>query len=262
MEELMKGIKENWLKWGSVPYVFAMLLMFYMGIATEVNDLPGVNFRGSSYLLLALPFLAVFVGYTIWCAVNSRGGKKKEATQEVTGETEAPQKKVKDPIVPIIGIFLAVVSRVVAVLTFSSNSAPQDGKYVIWADEYHVSLTPVVVNKYYLAGDKVQAKGSELTDYTGHSVVELDFNRDGTFYILIEGKKLGCVPGKNGVGYRDDCTCTEWKLEEVEEGVYYIKNTANNTYLKWFDMQENWTTHPNIVDDNRSQYLLRLTPAE
>jgi hypothetical protein len=115
---------------------------------------------------------------------------------------------------------------------------------------------------FYLAGDKVQAKGSELTDYTGHSVVELDFNRDGTFYILIEGKKLGCVPGKNGVGYRDDCTCTEWKLEEVEEGVYYIKNTANNTYLKWFDMQENWTTHPNIVDDNRSQYLLRLTPAE
>ncbi len=262
MGELIKGIKDNWLKWGSVPYVFAILVMFYIGLATEVNDLPGVNFLGSSYLMLAIPFAIVFLGYVIWCAIDNRKEKMAAPAHTHTDEETPAEKKKKNPGILMVGILLALVSMVVAVIVFSSNSAPRDGKYVIWADQYHVSLTPTVVNQYYLVGDSVQAKGGELTDYTEHSVVELDFDKDGTFTITVDGKLLGCVPGKNGIGSREDCTCDEWVLEEAEDGIYYIKNTANNTYLKWFALQNNWTTHPNIVDDNRSQYLLRLTPVK
>lgn len=111
-------------------------------------------------------------------------------------------------------------------------------------------------------GDKVQAKGTQLTDYTSRCVVELDFEKDGTFAILIDGKKLGAEPGQNGVGYREQCTSDTWMLEEVSEGVYYIKNIGNGTYLKWFEAKDNWTTHPNIVDDNREQYLMCLTLTE
>jgi len=114
-------------------------------------------------------------------------------------------------------------------------------------------------------GDPVQAKGEELTDYTGRSVLELDFEKDGTFTVSYNGKLLGDVEGENGVGYHEPGTekiKTLWELEEVEPGVYFIRNVQENTYLKWFEAKNNWTTHPNIVEENRGQYLIRLEPVK
>jgi hypothetical protein len=261
VDNLVESIKKRWLKWDSLPFVFAILLIFYVTLASELNDLNGVLVSGMNYLLLALPFIAAFVIYFIWCVIHYISEKKKTGDASDSAEEVATSKTSKKTML-IIGSVLTVIAVVVAVLVFSRSSGMKDGKYIIWSEEYHMALSPEVVNKYYLAGDKVQAKGDALTDYTARCVLELDFEKDGTFAIIIDGKKLGAEPGQNGVGYREQCTSDTWVLEEAGDGVYYIKNVENNTYLKWFEAKKNWTTHPNIVDENKDQYSICLTPAK
>jgi len=66
----------------------------------------------------------------------------------------------------------------------------------------------------------------------------------------------GVTPGHNGIGCSDACTGKLWKLEQADNDVYYIVNVDEGTYLKWYDALNNWTTHPNITENNKDQYLL------
>lgn len=258
MDSLIAGIKNNWLKWESAPFVFAIITMFYVGIASEVNDWTGIDIGGKEYLLLSLPFVLLFLVYLVCCGVHTSRAKK--AVAEGEGEGLQPSKKNnhKKTIWLITGICLAVLAVFVLILLLISGSGHRDGKYVIWADEYHVALSPEVHNSYYLEGKEVNIRGDKLADYPKETVFELDFKDDETFTISANGKLLGVTPGKNGVGYSKESTCVLWKLEEQDDGVYYVLNVDDNTYLKWYEHLQNWTTHPNIVDKNEDQYLMRL----
>ncbi|MBQ7969272.1 MAG: hypothetical protein IJ292_05565 [Clostridia bacterium] len=259
MDNLIENIKKNWLKWESLPFVFAIILMFYIGIASEVNDWTGINMGGKEYFLLSIPFLVLFLLYVVWCVIHITKEKKNATAVECT-EEQAKSKKTKKTIWLVSGVCAAVLAIALLILFLISgnNGADRDGKYVIWADEYHIALTPEVHKSYYLSGCAVGVKGGKLTDYPKQCVFELDFKDDDTFTITCNGKFLGVTPDKNGVGYSASCTSITWELEEVEEGLYYIRNVDENTYLKWYDPMQNWTTHHEISDEYQSQYLLRL----
>ena len=132
----------------------------------------------------------------------------------------------------------------------------KDGRYVIWAYEYRMALTPKVHNSYYLEGEEIRVVKNKLTDYTKHCVFELDFNSDDTFTIRNHDNFLGVTPGQNGVGYSDACTSILWKLKEADDDLHYIINADENVYLKWYPEQNNWTTHQSIINDYLDQYLL------
>lgn len=257
MDSLIENIKKNWLKWESVPFVFAIITMFYVGIASEVNDWTGIDFGGTEYLLLSLPFLALFLVYLLSCSIHLKK-EKARASAEAGNEQLSESKKSVKTIWLVFGICAAVFALVVLVLLLISNSGHRDGKYVIWADEYHIAISPEVHNSYYLEGEAVNIRGDKLADYPEECVFELDFKDDETFTISYKGKLLGVTPGKNGVGYSSSNTAVLWQLEEQKEGIYYIRNVDENTYLKWYEYMENWTSHPNIVDKNEDQYLMRL----
>ena len=261
-EVIVEKIEENWLEWISLPFTFLIMALAYVGLVLNVDSWFGILLTVGGYLLLAVPFLLLFVGYLLWCILHQRKLKKTPAVQEEADPEEQKKAekaaKSKSVWVTTCAILTAVAMLIVFLLLLANDKSLKDGKYVIWAEKYHVSMSPEVTHEFYLVGDAVRAKGDELTDYTARSVLELDFEKDGTFTITHEGKLLGVVPKKNGIGYREECTSTLWELEEVEPGVYYIRNVEENTYLKWFEAKTNWTTHPNIVDDNRSQYLMRL----
>lgn len=257
MDHLIENIKKNWLKWESVPFVFAIITMFYVGIASEANDWTGIDFDGRKYLLLALPFLALFFVYIVCCFVHMRREKTRSVAETAEPEPEKTKSK-KKTIWLVSGICAAVLAVTVLIVLLISNSMNRDGKYVIWADEYHIALSPEIHNSYYLEGKAVSVRGDELSDYPKECVLELDFGDDDTFTISIGGKLLGVTPGKNGVGYSEACTSVLWQLEEQEEGVYYIRNVDENTYLKWYEYMENWTSHPNIVEENKLQYRMCL----
>lgn len=257
MDNLIESIKKNWLKWESVPFVFAIITMFYVSIASEVNDWTGIDIGGSEYLLIAIPFMALFLVYLICCMVHIKKEKTKAASNAVAnGATE--NKSTKRVIWLVTGICAAAIAVFVLILLLISGSGHKDGKYLIWADKYHIAVSPEVHNSYYLEGKEVSVRGDKLADYSEDCVLELDFNEEETFTISINGKLLGVVPGKNGVGYSSANTAVLWQLEEQKDGTYYIRNVDENTYLKWFDNQNNWTSHPNITTKNEEQYIMRL----
>jgi len=272
MDEVILGkIEEHWLEWVSLPFAFLISVLAYLGVFFNVDDWTNRVWSTGEYVLLAVPFALLFLGYLAWCIIHQYNEKKKAAAQqeeELSDEEKATlQKKNKGRTIWIVSVACLVTVGMVICLVFAlaADRTMKDGKYVVWSEKYHVSLSPEVTHSYYLVGDPVQAKGEELTDYTGRSVLELDFEKDGTFTVSYNGKLLGAVEGENGVGYHEPGTekiKTLWELEEVEPGVYFIRNVQENTYLKWFEAKNNWTTHPNIVEENRGQYLIRLEPVK
>lgn len=261
--DFLNKVSENWLKWISLPFAFLLDVSLYVFAASELNDLPNVVLGGREYLLLAIPFLLLLIAYVVCCCVHNSKKKREESQQEENPQEQKPKASGRKKAVWVIlsGCFLAVTISVL-VLMFSAPGGFQDGNYVIWAQQYHVALSPQVHKSYYLEGDPIQAMGDKLTDYPQRCVLQLDFKGDGTFTISCNGELLGVAPGKNGVGYGGQCSCIRWELVEAEENVYYIRNVSENTYLKWYDAQGNWTSHPNIVEDNKEQYLLHLDRVE
>ncbi|MBR5314604.1 MAG: hypothetical protein IKU45_04220, partial [Clostridia bacterium] len=210
MDNLIDNIKKNWLKWESLPFVFAIVLMFYIGIASEVNDWTGIVMGAKEYLLLGIPFLVLFLVYFVCCIVHMAKEKKK-AVVECT-EAEMKKHKTGKTILLVTGVCLAAlaVALLILVLISGTSSDKRDGKYVIWADEYHIALTPEVYKNYYLSGMAVGVKGDKLSDYSKQCVFEIDFKDDDTFTITYNDKFLGVTPGKNGVGYSSTCTAINW----------------------------------------------------
>ena len=229
-------IRDNWREWKSVPYAFLSLAAIYIWIALRADKIQNIE----DLLLLALVFVGILLVYVFVCALH-------------TSKTNT--KHSKTPLF-VTGICISVVIVIISSYLLVADITNKDGRYVIWADEYHIAMTNNVHKSYYLTGEQVTVRGQKLEDYSRDCVFELDFNKDGTFTISHGDKVFGVTPGHNGVGYSDSCTSTLWKLEQAEDNVYYIVNVDEGTYLKWFADLNNWTTHPNITEDNKDQYLL------
>ncbi len=256
MDNLIEYIKKYWLKWESLPFVFLFIVVPYFGIASEANGWFNIVMTGTQYLLLAIPFAVLFIVYAVSCGVHGHN-EKKRAAQSAVGAPQGEKSESKT-IWTVSAICAVVLVGVLVVLLLIANNGHQDGRYVLWADEYHVALTPTVVNEHYLKGEVVGVRGDQLTDYASHCVVELDFGDDETFTITYNGKLLGLTPGYNGVGYAESCTSTLWQLEEVEDGVYYVRNVKEDAYLKWYDDKNNWTSYGDILDKYEDEYRIRL----
>ncbi len=243
-------INDNWREWKSIPYVFLTLTGLYIWIAFKLDIMQ----RPARLLFLSLIFLGIFLAYTFVCAIHvNHETPKEEGESEEANNGSENISKIR---LFIAGICISVIIVVISSYLLILGIADKDGKYVIWADEYNIALTHNVHKSYYLSGDTVLVRSKKLEDYSRNSVFELDFKGNNTFTIAYGDKLLGVTPGKNGVGYSEACTSTLWKLEKAEEGVYYILNVDENTYLKWYDHLQNWTTHPSITENNRNQYLL------
>ena len=249
-------VKANWREWRSVPYAFLGLLSFYLGLALNIDALKNLE----CLLFLALIFLGFFLTYIFSCALHVYFEKQKAAA-ESEGEANKPVKCVKSRLY-IAGICVSLLIVIISAFLLFSKFTNKDGKYVIWADEYHIALTHSVHKSYYLSGDEVVVRGEKLEDYPRDSVFYLDFKGGDTFTIAYGDKHLGVTPGQNGVGYSDACTSVLWKLEEVEEGLYYIVNVDEETYLKWYEDLGNWTTHKRVTEKNKDQYLLCMEKVE
>ena len=247
-------INANWREWKSIPYAFSGLTALYLTLAFKFNALK----NSESFLFLALLFLGILLTYTFVCALHVNFEKEKSASvasEEEKEETNKPVKSGKTRLY-IAGICVSLLIVIISSYLLIMSATDKDGKYVIWADEYHVALTHNVHKSYYLSGDEVVVRGEKLEDYPRDSIFYLDFKSGDTFTIAYGDKLLGVTPGQNGVGYSDACTSVLWKLEEVEEGLYYIVNVDEETYLKWYDNLGNWTTHKIITEENNDQYLL------
>lgn len=252
MDNLIDRIKDNWLEWKSLPYAFVILVMAFLAFA----GLPNLLSDAIGYLYLGLIFAGIFIIYVLFCAIHVSRMKKAGAAASNEAFEMGHKNKLSAWMAVVIGCVVLAVT--IFLIVFAANKDDRDGKYVIWADNYHIALTPEVHKDYYLLGTRISVLGEKLNDYPKQCVFELDFEKDDTFTIKYNDKLLGVQPGQNGIGYADFCTSTSWKLKEVQDSVYYIINSDENVYLKWYDDMQNWTTHPDIIEGYEDQYLLCL----
>ena len=249
MDNLIERIKDNWLEWKSLPYAFVTLVMAFLAFA----NLPNLLSDTIGYLYLGLIFVGIFIIYVVFCAMHvSHMEKAGDAASNKAFEM-GHKNKLSAWMAVIVGC--VVLAIVIFLLLFATNNK-RDGKYVIWSDEYRIALTPEVHNSYYLEGEKISLTKGKLNEYSKHCVFELDFDKDDTFTIKYRDNYLGMTPEQNGIGYSDSCTSIRWKLEEADEGVYYIINADEDAYLKWYHDKDNWTTNEKLIDKYREEYLI------
>ena len=258
--EFLERISEHWLKWTSLPFVFGLDLTLYVFTASELNDLPNISIGWKEYLLLAIPFILLFVGYLVWCCVHNLKNKDKEQDNPTAEETGNSKKSGSKKTVWLIssGCFVAL-AILIAIIAFTTRGDPRNGEYVIWAARYNIALNTTVHKQFYLEGDEIAVDASNKpSEYEESSILTLKFNEDDTFTIAYNGKLLGVVHGeKTGVNFlSEDSEYTVWKLVDAGNGAYYLQNVNEGTYLKWFNGPKNWTSG---TDNTASkEYLIQL----
>lgn len=238
-------LKENWREWKSLPYVGIALAAAYIWLILQFEALRTLW----GFICLALVFVGVFAAYFFLCALHVM--HEKEKAEEAAGTV---CKNTKKRVALIIGLCVSVLLGVFSAYQLGFDLTDKDGKYVIWADEYHRAMTPFTSNEFYLEDAEISAKAGKLEDYPSSCVFELDFKNDGTFTISHNGELYGTAPGEmGGVGCNDNQTCTVWKIEGEENGVCRIKNVETGKYLQWHAKNDNWTCKA-INEKYKNQY--------
>jgi hypothetical protein len=185
----------------------------------------------------------------------------KAIPKETPENISQPKSGPKPWLIPVILAAVLLVGAVVCFVVFSDQGEITSGTYVIWNPSYGVAMSDDVTKKHYLAGKRVEHSGQRLRDYPDDCVWQIDFFSDGTFTISRNGQNLGMVPGYNGVGLGGEHTADRWILTEAGDGLYYIRNVEENSYLEWFDTKDNWSVYDQVKDENRDMFLLRLSKA-
>ncbi|MBO4949537.1 MAG: RICIN domain-containing protein [Clostridia bacterium] len=239
--EIFDRLKESWCEWKSLPVVGFTEIAAFIWLVLTFEELRSLVVC----LYLAFAFIGLFAAYAFMCAFHVLCEKEKKAIE--AADVGSVPKKTKKKALLIMGVCVSLLLCAISICRIVFGFFDRDGHYVIWADEYHVALTdriPQEDNKqFYLAGTQIVTRGGKVEDYTNSCVFELDFKGGDTFTISSGGKLFGTTPDEKvgGVGCNDNQTSNLWKLEEADDGVYYIINVGTDKYLQWLSPAENWT---------------------
>ena len=121
----------------------------------------------------------------------------------------------------------------------------QGDRVVIYNPAYQKSLSTTYTGFYNNGGD-IQVDGETVTGYTANDIWTVGVNADGSYtFSTADGKKLSM-----GASYTStplDDVNPNWAVLEAETpGCYYIKNTARNQYLEWYEAKGNWSAYGTI----------------
>ena len=160
------------------------------------------------------------------------------------------------------GSSIGTVVLIAAVVLLLAGGGPKDGRYVVWNPAYSIALTDSPVSDFYLQGEAIIRNGDAPTAYTEKSVWEVTFGPDNTLTLCRNGVALGVKPGYNGIGLGGEYTATVWEWEQTEDGLYLLRNADTDYYLEWYAAKRDWNIHNKVTDNNRKQFLLRLSPVK
>lgn len=70
--ELLKWLRDGWLKFRSIPIIVILCLIGYFAIIAKIKELYGIEWLSNNYYLILLPFLFLILLYTVLCAYHYR----------------------------------------------------------------------------------------------------------------------------------------------------------------------------------------------
>lgn len=139
------------------------------------------------------------------------------------------------------------------------NPIKDGDKVVIYAPAYGKALSSDY-NGYYNKGSDVQeAEDGTLSGYTDKDVWTVIANDNGTYSFAYGGENLAMGDDFTSMplGEKND----QWQLIDAGNGLYYVKNTARNAYIEWYDSNNYWSAYYNIASGSEGMFALKFYQA-
>ena len=141
---------------------------------------------------------------------------------------------------------LGGVSSAVQTLEYtvkSESTAPiADGdQVVIYAPTYNKALSSKKTGFYNVGTDiTVEADGT-VTGYSASDIWTVVANDDGTYSFQQNGENIGLADSHASMDL--GAVHDDWKLIDLGDGLYNVKNTSRGNYMEWYAQYSNWSTY-------------------
>ena len=154
---------------------------------------------------------------------------------------------------------LGGVSSAVQTLEYtvkSESTAPiADGdQVVIYAPAYNKALSSEKTGYYNVGTDISVGADGAVTGYSDDDVWTVVANDDGTYSFQQDGQSIGLADryASMDLGAVND----DWKLIDLGNGLYNIKNTVRGNYMEWYTQYSNWSTYNSSSAATDDQFQL------
>ncbi|MDR3998925.1 MAG: CehA/McbA family metallohydrolase [Evtepia sp.] len=154
---------------------------------------------------------------------------------------------------------LGGVSSTVQTLEYtvkSESTAPiADGdQVVIYAPAYNKALSSEKTGYYNVGTDISVGADGAVTGYSDDDVWTVVANDDGTYSFQQDGQSIGLADryASMDLGAVND----DWKLIDLGNGLYNIKNTVRGNYMEWYTQYSNWSTYNSSSAATDDQFQL------
>ena len=138
----------------------------------------------------------------------------------------------------------------------SGTEAPiADGdQVVIYAPTYNKALSSKKTGFYNVGTDISVGADGAVTGYSDDDVWTVVANDDGTYSFQQDGQSIGLADryASMDLGAVND----DWKLIDLGNGLYNIKNTVRDNYMEWYTQYSNWSTYNSSSAATDDQFQL------
>ena len=112
---------------------------------------------------------------------------------------------------------------------------------VIYAPAYNKALSSKKTGFYNVGTDiTVEADGT-VTGYSASDIWTVVANDDGTYSFQQNGENIGLADSHASMDL--GAVHDDWKLIDLGDGLYNVKNTSRGNYMEWYAQYSNWSTY-------------------
>lgn len=125
---------------------------------------------------------------------------------------------------------------------------------VIYAPTYNKALSSKKTGFYNVGTDISVGADGAVTGYSDDDVWTVVANDDGTYSFQQDGQSIGLADryASMDLGAVND----DWKLIDLGNGLYNIKNTVRGNYMEWYAQYSNWSTYNSSSAATDDQFQL------
>ena len=140
------------------------------------------------------------------------------------------------------GVSSAVQSIDYTIQSDEPAAAPIAGgdQVVIYNPVYKKALSSEKTGFYNVGTDITVSEGT-VSGYGENDVWTVVANADGTFSFQQDGKNIGLAESHSSMDL--NATYDDWKLIDLGNGLYNIRNTGRGNYMEWYAQYSNWSTY-------------------
>ena len=125
----------------------------------------------------------------------------------------------------------------------SGTEAPiaNGDQVVIYAPTYNKALSSKKTGYYNVGTDITVKADGTVTGYGASDIWTVVANDDGTYSFQQNGENIGLADSHASMDL--GAVHDDWKLIDLGDGLYNVKNTSRGNYMEWYAQYSNWSTY-------------------